>query len=336
MDRQREDDAHFPAVAWLSLDAADNDPHRFWRYVIAACQTFGAGIGDATLAALRMLSRPPFESRINRGDAYPVAQRSGGPQNSAILVLDDFHNITAPYLQQMLGFFVDHLPPMLHLTIVTRSDPLLPLTRWRAMNELCEVRATDLRFAPDETQAFLSSTSTHRFRRKFLLALMRSWKAGQRVTVADSGAPSTSASQSIAHYVETFDGSQHAILDYFVSEVLNTQPDVVQDFLLHTSLLDRLTGPLCDAATGRSDSAALLGTLARANFFLEVSDDAHWYRYHALFAEAMQHEAQHRFSQDALRASMAKRASRWFEAQTMLADAVEAAFAPRMRSGLPP
>ena len=323
---QREGDAHFPAVAWLSLDAADNDPHRFWRYVIAACQAFEAGIGDATLAALRMLSRPPFESESTEAILIPLLNDLAGLKTSAILVLDDFHNITAPYLQQMLGFFVDHLPPILHLSILTRSDTLLPLTRLRAMNELCEVRATDLRFAPDETQAFLGHGSTMPLSAETLDRIeekLEGWPAGLRLLAV--ALHQRVPAQTIAHYIESFGGSQHAILEYFVSEVLNAQPAAVQEFLLRTSVLERLTGPLCDAATGRTDSVHLLATLARANVFLEVSDDAaHWYRYHALFAEAMQHEAQHRFSQEALRAVW-QRASRWYEEQAMLAEAVEAA-----------
>jgi LuxR family maltose regulon positive regulatory protein len=319
--------ASVPLVGWLSLDPSDNDPTRFWRYLTTACQTFHPAIGQAALNILKSLAQPPFEPESLETMLISLLNDLARLTASGIVVLEDFHHITTPYLHQSLEFFLDHLPPLLHLVIITRSEPLLPLARWRAMNELGELHANDLRFTTNETKTFLEQSLNLTLSSQVVDHLdekLEGWVAGLRLMALALHERMPLAE--ISRYLENFEiGSQRTILEYFVNEVLNAQDETLQDFLLRTSLLDRLTGPLCQAVTGNARSASLLSSIAQAHLFLEALDNAgQWFRYHALFAEAMQHEARRRFGPEVVQ-MVYSQASAWYEAQAMLTEAVESA-----------
>jgi LuxR family maltose regulon positive regulatory protein len=338
------DGHHLAGAAWVSLDAGDNDPIRFWRYVIAACQNFHAGLGQSALALFQSVQRPLFGMQIREPEPLEAAlslflNDLGQLSGKSVLVLEDYHVITSEPLQKMVTFWLEHLPPTLHLVMTTRVDPPLPLARLRAHNELNELRAADLCFSREETSTFLqqstsfppSSESVTR-----LDAWMEGWVTGLRLlALALRGRMST---QEIEPYLSTFSGNHRHILDYFVAEVLEAQPEAIQTFLLHTCMLTRLTGSLCDAVTGRNDSAQILEAMEYANLFTLPLDEAasqrpaaeqRWYRYHLLFAEAMQHEAQRRLGEETLRESYA-RASAWYAQHGMLAEAIEVALQAHM------
>jgi LuxR family maltose regulon positive regulatory protein len=227
-----------------------------------------------------------------------------------------------------MAFFLDHLPTTLHLLILTRVDPPFLLTHLRAHSDLCELRAGDLRFSPEETRVFLEQTMSLPLSSEMMTqceTLLEGWVTGLRLL--SLLLPGQMTQQEIRRILETFAGSNQTVVEYFAGEVLSAQPRELQHFLLHTSVLNRLCGPLCDAVTGRSDSEHLLAELVHANLFLQPLDEpghaVRWYRYHALFAEAMQYEARQRFGEDAIDA-VSSRASQWFEQQGMLAEAIEA------------
>jgi LuxR family maltose regulon positive regulatory protein len=315
-------------VAWVSLDAGDNDPVRFWRYIITACQAFDAAVGESALPLLPAslaARRLPFETLLTTfiNDLAQLAHRG-------VLVLEDYHLITSPQIQEAVTYFIDHLPATLHLLILTRSDPPLPLARLRAHNDLYELHATDLRFSQEETRTFLGQAlsfplSTEAITR--LEARTEGWVAGLRLlALALQGRKDQ---RDLEHMLVTFTGSQRHILEYLVADVLSSQPESLQEFLLQTVFLNRLTGSLCDAVTGRNDSEHMLEHLERANLFLIPLDDAgQWYRYHALFAEAMQHEARRLLGEDYLR-SLYDKASRWYVEHGLLAEAVEVTLSAR-------
>ncbi len=311
-----------PPLAWVSLDAGDNDPVRFWRYVITACQEFDTGLGQSALALLHSAQQVPLE-RILTAFLNELAQLPG----VHLLVLEDYHVITAPQIHESLTFLLDHLPTALHVLLMSRSDPPLPLARWRAHNDLSEFDAADLRFSAQETRAFLQQTLQQPLSADVLARLearTEGWAAGLHLVALALRGRRTP--QEIEQVLLNFSGSHRHILEYLMSEVFNAQPEPVQTFLLQTAPLCRLTASLCDALTGRSDSQHLLDYLERANLFLISLDEAgEWYRYHALFAEALQHEARRRLGDEALRAGAAQ-ASLWYEQHGLLTEAIEAAF----------
>ncbi|HLZ58600.1 MAG TPA: LuxR C-terminal-related transcriptional regulator [Ktedonosporobacter sp.] len=319
-----------PAVAWVALDDGDNDPVRFWSYVIKACQGVQDTIGQSALALLHTAQRSPFaplplEAALTMflNDLSQLAQR-------VILVLEDYHVITSAEIHEALAFILEHLPMTFHLIMLTRVDPPLSLTRLRAHDELNELHAADLRFSQEETQTFLQRTLPFPLTPEVITQLdttTEGWVTGLRLmTFALQG---RATEPQVERFLADLSGNSRHILEYFVTEVLEAQSGPLQLFLLRTSVLNRLTSSLCDAVTGRNDSEELLEALARANLFLQPLDGVgEWYRYHPLFAEAMQHEAGRRLGGDALLAGYA-RASFWYEQHALLADAVEAALEAR-------
>ena len=312
-------------VAWVSLDEGDDDPSRFWRYVITACRAFDNGLGRAALVALRASQQPAFESVLTS-----FINELAGLPHRGILALDDYHVITSRQVHDTLTFLLDHFPATLHLVLITRSEPRLPLARLRARNELSELNAADLRFSLDEIQAFFQQTlrlplSTEALAR--LEARTEGWAAGLRlVALALEGREDPAAT---AQFLATFSGEHRHILEYLAGEVAAHQPEPLQAFLLQTSLLDRLTGSLCDAVTGRSDSASVLEQLVHANLFLIPlggEGDWSWYRYHTLFAEAMLHAARQRFGEGGLQVLYDK-AALWHAEHGFLPEAIEASIA---------
>ncbi len=317
-----------PPIAWVSLDSGDNDPVRFWRYLITACQVFG---DDVAREALSLLQSLPFDVSLTETALTVFLNALVQCEQGGIVVLDDYHAITSSRIQQAMTFFLTYLPASIHVIIITRSDPPLPLAQLRASNELCDVRPADLYFSQEETTAFLQQTLPVSLAPELVQrihAYLEGWAAGLRlflIVLRASAAP-----REIEPLLRVFAGGQHALQDYFLSEVFNTQPEPLQRFLLQTSVLTRLTGSLCAAVTGERDSERMLEAAAHANLFLEPlttlasSPAQQWYRYHGLFAEAMRAEARRRLGEEQLRAISAH-ASRWYEEHHFDAEAVESA-----------
>ncbi len=309
-------------VAWVSLDAEDNDPVRFWRYVLTACRAFDDSLGKTALAQLRSAQRVSLEtlltSFINELAQLPAR---------GILVLEDYHLITSPSIHESVAFLLDHLPDTVHVVMITRSEPPLFLARLRARNQVAELNSADLQFSREETQVFLEqilpvSPSPEMIAR--LEAQSEGWAAGLRLmALAVEGKRDPAAME---QFLGSLSGGHRHIVEYLTAEVLAAQPEPLQAFLLQTSLFPRLTASLCDAVTDRKDSAFLLAQLERGNLFVMPLGDQGWYRYHTLFAEAMRHSARERFGEEGVRTLYA-RASVWYEEHGRWDQAVEAAIA---------
>ena len=306
-------------LAWVSLDVDDNDPVRFWIYVITALNRLHPGVGEVALTLLRSPQTPPIESVLTILLNALVAF-----SEETILVLDDYHLVHTQSIHDGLTFLVDHLPPNLHLVLASRLDPPLSLARLRANDTLTELRLADLRFTLPETTTFLTEVMGLPLSAEESAALearTEGWIAGLHLT-----ALSLQDRDDLASFIAAFTGSNRYVVDYLVEEVLQRQPENVQQFLLHTCLLDRLSGPLCDTVLGRDDSQALLEDLERANLFIVALDDERqWYRYHHLFAEVLRSRPQQARSAPVL--DLHHRASLWYEQHEMFAEAVSHALA---------
>jgi LuxR family maltose regulon positive regulatory protein len=308
-------------TAWVSLDPDDDDPVRFWRYILTASQELDAEISQPALDLLNYSPQPDFEALL-----IGFINQAALLECKAALVLDDYHVITESQIHRTLAYFLEHLPPTLHVILLTRTDPPLPLARFRARNELNELRAEELRFSLDETQAFIEQSISSELLPEIVTRLAQrteGWVAG--LHLATLALQKRANQTEICKFLETFTGSLRPIQDYLIEEVFAAQSEVLQEFLLRTSILSRLTGSLCDAITGRDDSALLLTQLERANLFLMPLDSAgQWYRFHALFAEALQQYAWQRLGEAQLR-EIHHKAGRWYEDHGLLPEAVEAA-----------
>jgi LuxR family maltose regulon positive regulatory protein len=294
--------------------------------VLGACAGYGHGIGAAAYDLLCESARLDADAMLTM--LLNDLAQLGRP---AILALDDYQAITNPAVQQQLGMLVERLPASMHLVLCTRSRPALPLARMRARRELAELRAEDLRFRRAETQLFAQLALAEPLPAELVAYLderTEGWVAGLQIlalALERRGRPGD-----MAHNSAALGHGQRHIMAYLVGEVLDAQPEALQDFLLQTSALRCLTGPLCDAVTGRDDGAAMLEQLERANIFVAPLDEiGHWFRYHALFAEAMRHTARQRLGEGALAAG-AYRASQWYAQHGMLPEAIDAALAAGM------
>ncbi|HET6748274.1 MAG TPA: LuxR C-terminal-related transcriptional regulator [Actinomycetes bacterium] len=305
-------------VAWLSLDAGDNDPARFWRHVAAALDRVRTGIGGQ-LAAL--LDPPPrsFEAVVTA-----LLNELAAGSEQVVLVLDDYHLIEAAAVHDSVGLLLSHLPAELHLVLASRSDPPLALARLRGGGQLTELRAADLRFTAEEAAAVLRSATGASLPEAAVAALTartEGWAAGLQLA-----ALSLQAHADPAGFVATFSGSHRYVLDYLTEEVLARQPEQLVSFLLETSVLERLSGPLCDAVTGRGDGQQLLEAIERANLFLVPLDEVRgWWRYHQLFADLLrvrlQQQLPHRVPE------LHRAAAAWHEDHGLADDAVRHAVA---------
>jgi LuxR family maltose regulon positive regulatory protein len=310
-------------VAWLSLDTGDSDPARFLIYLIAALRTVAPHIGEGALGLLQSSSSsqpPPTEAILTS----LLNEITGMPEtlNNFVLVLDDYHVIDAQAIDDALTFLMEHLPPQMHLVIATREDPQLPLARLRARNQLTELRAGDLRFTSAETARFLNQSMGLHLSEEDIDALetrTEGWIAGLQLA-----ALSMQDNQDVSSFIRAFAGDHRYIADYLVEEVLLRQPERVRSFLLQTSILDRLCGPLCDAVTDQKGGHARLATLERGNFLVVPLDDKrHWYRYHHLFAEVL--HAHLMAEQPGQVSTLHRRASEWYEHNGSAADAMPSA-----------
>jgi LuxR family maltose regulon positive regulatory protein len=268
------------STAWLSLDKGDNDPALFWTYLIAALQRAADGVGGRALTLLQP-PQPPVEAAL-----ATLLNELGASPADVVLVLDDYHVIDAGEVQDGMAFLVEHLPPRLRLVVAGRADPALPLARLRGRGELVEIRAADLRFTPEEAAAYLNGVMGLALTAGDVAALegrTEGWIAALQLA-----ALSMQGRDDVAAFIAGFAGDDRYIVDYLAEEVLQRQPEHVQHFLLETSVLDRLSGPLCDAVTGQDGGKAELAALERGNLFLVPLDDRRrWYRYHQLFADVL-------------------------------------------------
>jgi LuxR family maltose regulon positive regulatory protein len=315
------------AVAWLSLDEEDNDPARFFTYLVAALQTVDPNIGQAAQAMSQSPQPPPPEALL----ANLINDIAATPR-PCILVLDDYHLIHTLSIHQLLAFLLEHQPPHMHLVIASREDPPLPLSRLRARGQVIEVRQADLRFTGEETCDFLQHAMRLDLSTADAAALHQrteGWAAGLQLV-----ALSMQGSKDIRQLVASFTGSHRYVLDYLAEEVFQQQSADVQDFLLKTCILDRLTAPLCDAVrfgsvespSGWDDSRHVLLTLEKANLFTVPLDESRqWYRYHRLFADLLRHRLEIE-SPDGI-AQLHQRAYQWYADNGFLGDAIRHALA---------
>lgn len=292
------------SVAWLSLDEGDREPATFWAYVIAALQGVVPGVGGTALPLLTS-GRTPIETVLTM-----VVNELSAVPHDVYLVLDDYHLVDGPGVQPGMAFLLAHLPPRVHLVVSTRADPALPLARLRARGELVEIRAADLRFTTEEVAAYLTGVAGLDLSADDIATLAgrtEGWIAALQLA-----ALSMRGREDVAGFIAGFAGDDRYIVDYLVEEVLARQPAQVRGFLVQTCILDRLTGPLCDAVTGQGGGKAMLESLDRANLFVVPLDGTRrWYRYHHLFAGVL--HAHLVDEQPDLVPHLHRRASEWYE-----------------------
>ncbi len=305
-------------AAWLSLDEEDSDPSRFLTYLIstlARTQRLGADFGKGALGMLQSPQPPPIQSVL-----IPILNEIAEASGKIVLVLDDFHLIESQEVQDALSYFLEHLPPQLHLVISTRQDPQLPLGRLRAQGQITELRAADLRFSNSEAADFLNRLMGLDLSPEEIAALetkTEGWVAGLQLA-----AISLQGSEDIQGFIRSFQGSNRLVLDFLIEEVLGQLPEGIQEFLLQTSILNRLTGPLCDTLTGQGNSQETLVTLDRANLFiLPLDEERRWYRYHHLFADLLRQRLSQTQPQKKL--ALHSIASQWYEDQGLINEAIE-------------
>ena len=306
------------AVAWLSLDQRDNDPALFWTYLVAALKTAAPGVGAGALSLLQP-PRAPGEAGL-----VTLLNDLDAVSNDVVLVLDDYHVIDARDVQDGMAFLLEHLPRQIHVVIGSRADPALPLARLRGRGDLAEIRAADLRFTPGEAAAYLNEAMGLVLTAADVAALegrTEGWIAALQLA-----ALSLQGREDTAAFIAGFAGDDRYIVDFLAEEVLQRQPEHVQQFLLQTSILDRLSGPLCDSVTGQDGSKAKLAALERGNLFLVPLDDRRqWYRYHQLFADVL--HARLRDEQPDDVPDLHRRASAWYEQNDEPSEAISHALA---------
>ncbi len=313
-------------AAWLSLDEDDNDLARFWTYFIAALQTIRPETGASVLAMLQASPLPHSHALLT-----PLINDLTAITEKFILVLDDYHAIETEAIDQALDFFIEHLPPRMHLLITSRVDPNLSLSRLRANGQLNELRSADLRFTPAESAQFLAQMTGLSLTEAEMTALdqrTEGWIAGLQMA-----ALSLRQREAIdaAQFIEDLSGSQRYIMDYLVGEVLQGESAEVQAFLLYTSILDRLCASLCDTVVGTLEHANV-GTLQPSNeilvylersnlFIIPLDDQRQWYRYHPLFSDLLRQQLQQTYSDQVAKLHLS--ASQWYDQAGFTSRAVQ-------------
>jgi len=302
-------------VTWLSLDGDDNDPTKFWTYFITSLRGLHPELGESAFNLLQSPQVPPISSflttLINDLAAFPDA---------FAIVLDDYHLIRSQPIHEAFAYLIANLPDNMHLVMTTRADPPLPLARLRARDKLTELRASELRFTANETAIFLTRAMGLKLTENEIDALdarTEGWIAGLQIA-----ALSMQGNTDISGFILAFSGSHRHILGYLADEVLTQQPERTLNFLLKTSILDRLCGPLCDVVTGDSDGQAILENLEDANLFINLLDDQRtWYRYHPLFADLLRHRLQQTYPDQVPKLHLS--ASQWYEQAGFIDQAVQ-------------
>ena len=311
-------------AAWLSLDEADNDPARFISYLVSALQTMKKGFGESLLVLLRSAESLNIEATLtillNEISAFP---------EHFVLILDDYHSIDSQPVDKSLDFLIEHQPPQMHLVITTREDPQLPLARYRARGQLTELRAADLRFSPGEAAEFLNQVAGLGLSDENIVALetrTEGWIAGLQLA-----AISMQGLKDIDGFIQSFTGSHRFVMDYLIEEVLQQQPESFQRFLLHTSILDRMCGPLCDAILLESSVSGqtTIEYLERSNLFIVALDnERHWYRYHHLFGDLLRKRLKQKLTPEGI-SELHIHASEWYENNGQILDAFKHAAAAK-------
>jgi LuxR family maltose regulon positive regulatory protein len=306
-------------VAWLSLDEADNDSARFLAYLRAALQAVCPAVGEAAWAG-----PPSASASLDDATLAPLVNALAQVESSFALILDDYHVIQEPGLHAAVNFLLEHQPPAMRLVIATRSDPPLGLARLRARGQLTELRQADLRFTSPEVASFLAKTMGLQMPAEAIAGLANrteGWIAGLQMA-----ALSLQGGEEPGRFVSRLTGNNRYIFDYLLEEVLARQPPEVREFLLKTSVLGQMTAPLCEALTGNANSQSLLKQLEQANLFIvPLDDERRWYRYHHLFAELLRSTLQQTHADQI--PPLHVRASVWFEAQGLIANAIHHALA---------
>lgn len=306
--------------AWLSLDKRDNDPVHFLQYFLTALQQIVPSVRLDLLEMLQGIQPPPFEALLSL-----VINESEQNKVPCVLVLDDFHVIEAQPILEMLGFLLDHMPSPLHLVLLSRTDPPLPLSRLRVRNQLLDIRLDQLRFTLDEIAVFLNDLMGLELTAPDLAAMearTEGWIAGLQLA-----ALSMQGCQDRHDFVSAFTGSHYYIMDYLAEEVLKLQPNAVSTFLLQTSILDRMCAPLCNAVVventaGSMDSRAMLESLEQMNLFvIPLDSERRWYRYHHLFTDVLNRRLEHGYP-DQL-PELHGRASQWYEQNEFIPEAIQ-------------
>jgi LuxR family maltose regulon positive regulatory protein len=315
-------------IGWVSLEASDNVPGNFWNYFILALRSVIPGACQPILNALQSPQPPPAELLLTA-----IINSISGHDSDFALILDDYHNIDSPAIHEAVSYLIEHLPPQVHLIVASRIDPPFPLARWRVKGEFTEIRAADLRFTPAEAAEFLNQVMGLNLSAEDIAALenrTEGWIAGlQLAAIAMQGDKDT------ASFIKSFTGSHHFVLDYLVEEVLHKQSESVQNFLLRTSILSRLYGPLCDAVLldPSTSGQETLEYLEHANLFIvPLDNERRWYRYHHLFADLLrQRLLQIKASSEGDRGrgvvELHSRASQWYEEHGMEIEAFQHAAA---------
>jgi LuxR family maltose regulon positive regulatory protein len=327
-------------VAWLSLDEGDNDPTCFLTYLVAALQTVEPKIGEGILGILHAAqSQPPPIELLLTDLLNEIIAISDNPSTGSgqrfILVLDDYHVLDSKQVNGALTFLLEHLPPQIHLVIATREDPPLPLARLRVRGQLNELRAADLRFTPAEAAEFLNQMMGLNLSAENIASLenrTEGWIAGLQLA-----AISMQGQNDAASFIKSFTGSHHFVLDYLVEEVLQQQSETIQTFLLHTSILERLCGSLCDAVLldPSASGQETLEYLERANLFIvPLDNERRWFRYHHLFGDLLRQRQQRSSALSTGKEKgsvneLHRRASEWYEHNGSAADAIRHALAAK-------
>ncbi len=306
------------ATAWLSLDEGDNDLVGFLTYLIAALrhsEGTDSAFGQEVVATLQSPQPLPAEAILT-----PLINEMATLPERIVLVLDDYHLIEAQPIHEALGFFIENSPPTLHLAIATREDPPLSLSRLRARDQLTELRAADLRFTTSEATDFLNQVMALNLSAENIAALESNTEGW--ITGLQLAAISLRGSEDVSGFIQAFTGSHRYVLDYLIEEVLGQQPEDVQNFLLQTAVLNRLSAPLCNFLTGRDDGQAMLEMLDRANLFvIPLDEERRWYRYHHLFADLLQQQLRQTQPDGAQRLHL--QASEWYEQNGFIDTAID-------------
>jgi LuxR family transcriptional regulator, maltose regulon positive regulatory protein len=302
------------AVAWVSLDGSDNDPARFLAYLVGALREVESGIGEAIMASLDSPEPPPVEAVVGL-----LVNELAELGRDVAIILDDYHVVDSEGVHEAVSLLLERLPENAHLAIASRTDPPLPLSRLRARGQMTELRAADLRLTPEEANAFLRDAMGLVLSAKDVATLgeiTEGWIAALQLA-----ALSMQDREDVSGFVGSFSGSNRHILDFLAEEVLERQPEDVRVFLLATSILERMTAPLCDAITGRSDGQKMLERLERNNLFVVALDDERrWYRYHHLFAAFLRGRLGR--EKPELVGELHLRTSGWYEENGMIVEAI--------------
>src|SRR6266581_5485566 len=311
-------------VAWLTLDEQDNDPTRFWAYVIAALRHSGSRLSAAGEAALAMLQSP--QPPLLTGALTSLINELTALEQETVLILDDYHMISEQAIHESLQFLLDHLPPCLHLLLASRGDPKLPLARLRARGQVVEIRETELRLSGEEAARFLTQVMHLSLSEEDIGRLERrteGWIAGLQLA-----ALSLRRHHDVSAFIQAFTGSHRFILDYVQEEILEPLPQVQQRFLLQTSVLTRMNAEVCQALTGEQASQQMLESLERANLFLiPLDEERHWYRLHTLFREVLLARLQ--ATQPEQVARLHREAAIWYQRQGWPHEAIPHALATK-------